>query len=224
MNRHSKKTVERWKRVVVWILPSALVLSLAAVVFAQVTIGRRADRVFSVEQAPVRNVALVLGCSPRLGSRDPNLYFEYRIDCAAALYKAGKVRRLLVSGDNSRKDYDEPTAMKEALVARGVPADRIVLDYAGFSTFESIVRAREVFGQRQLLIVSQPDHVMRALYIADARGVDAVGVAAREVSFPHDARTRTREALARVRTLLDLHLWFRSPKFLGPSVVIPEAD
>lgn len=218
------KRPERWKQWIVWVLPAVLGLSLGAVALAQWIIGRRADRVVSVEQAPVRNVALVLGCSPRLSTMEPNLYFNNRMDCAAALYKAHKVRRLLVSGDNSRRTYDEPTAMKEALMARGVPEDRIVLDYAGFSTFESIVRAREVFGQRQLLVVSQPDHAMRALYIADARGVDAIGVGAAEVAYPLDLRTRVREALARVRTLLDLHVWFRSPKFLGPPIVIPETE
>jgi SanA protein len=137
------------------------------------------------------------------------------------LYRQGKVGHLLVSGDNSRKDYDEPTAMRDALVALGVPGDRVVLDYAGFSTLDSVVRARDVFGQNQLLIVSQKDHVMRAIYIARAKGMDAIGVSAEDVGFGVGLRTDCREALARVRTVLDVWVWGRTPKFLGPRVEIP---
>lgn len=179
------------------------------------------------EEVPQRRVGLVLGCAPTLSSGRPNLFFNHRIATAADLFHAGKVDHLLVSGDNHRTDYDEPTAMRDALVARGVPPDRIVLDYAGFSTLDSVVRAKHVFGQRELCIVSQRDHAMRAVFIARAHGVSAVALAAPDVGFLFGIRTRVRESLARVRTVLDVTVLRREPRFYGPPVSIgdkgPEA-
>jgi SanA protein len=189
---------------------------------AQFVIGRVAPNILEVNAVPKHNVALVLGCSPRLFDGSENLYFRNRIRCAADLYRNGKVNRFLVSGDNSRKNYDEPTAMRDALVASGVPVERIVLDYAGFSTLDSIVRAKEVFGQTQLVVVSQRDHAMRAVYIAKAKGIQALGVPAEDVGFGMGFRTDCREALARVRTILDVWVWGRTPKFLGPRIEIPD--
>ena len=106
-------------------------------------------------------VALVLGAAPIGPEGGPNRYFVYRLDAAAALHKAGKVKYLLVSGDNSRPDYDEPTAMREGLIKRGVPAEAIYRDFAGFRTLDSILRAESVFGQTRLIIVSQRFHLSR---------------------------------------------------------------
>lgn len=200
-----------------------LVFAAASVGFAawRVDVVSRGRIFFQQQDVPASRVALVLGCSPRLASGRANPFFENRILAAADLYRAGRVRALLVSGDNSRAEYDEPTAMRDALVAQGVPADRVVLDYAGFSTFESVVRAREVFGVDQLVVVSQADHVRRAIYIGDAKGVHLVGFAAREVSAADGLRTRVREALARVRTIMDVTVLRRKPRFLGPPVSVP---
>ncbi len=175
-----------------------------------------------VGMLPHRQVGLVLGCSPRLRSGLPNEYFENRMEAAATLFRAGKVDHLLVSGDNHVVTYDEPTAMKDALVGLGVPADRIVLDYAGFSTLDSVVRAKRVFGLSSFCVVSQKDHAMRAIYIAQSNGIDAVAFAARDVSTLSGLRTRMRESLARVRALLDVHILRRSPRFLGPRIPIGE--
>jgi SanA protein len=169
---------------------------------------------------PHQRVGLVLGCSPVLKSGAPNWYFENRIAAAAALYQAGKLDYLLVSGDNHIATYDEPTAMKQALVHLGVPEDRIVLDYAGFSTLDSIVRAKKVFGLSEVCIITQRDHALRAIYIAQANGIRAVGFPAKDVSTMRGLRTRVRESLARVRTLFDVHLLGREPHFLGPPIVI----
>lgn len=106
------------------------------------------------------------------------------------------------------------------VVERGVPAERIVLDYAGFTTLDSVVRAREVFGQETLLIISQRDHVMRAVYLAEAHGMEAVGVAAAEVGFRTGWKTDLREELARVRAVWDVKVWNRRPHFLGPRIEI----
>lgn len=169
---------------------------------------------------PHRRVGLVLGCSPRLGGGNPNWYFNNRIEAAAEVLKAGKVDYLLLSGDNHTADYDEPTAMMEALVQRGVPMERMVLDYAGFSTSDSVVRAKEVFGLRDVCIVTQKDHAMRAIYIARHKGIDAIAFAAKDIPTMAGARTRARESLARVRTLLDVHVWGRRPHFGGPRIEI----
>lgn len=174
-----------------------------------------------VASVPYNRVSLLLGTNPlnRLGR--PNSYFTNRIRTAAALYKAGKTDYIIVSGDNHVATYDEPTAMRDALVALGVPEERIVSDYAGFRTLDSVVRAREVFGCDSLTIISQADHNARALYIARANGIQAVAIAAplragRRVRI----RLALREWLARDKMMLDLLLG-KQPRFLGKRITIP---
>ncbi|MES2695155.1 MAG: ElyC/SanA/YdcF family protein [Verrucomicrobiota bacterium] len=178
---------------------------------------RQKGRVFSnVATVPAREVALVLGANPLTSGGQPNLHFAYRIEAAAALFHAGKVRHLLVSGDNHHRDYDEPTAMKNALIARGVPAAAITCDYAGFRTLDSVVRAHKVFGLRSFTIVSQGYHTARALEIARVHDLDAIAFRSRDVPNAFSLRTRVREVLARADTMLDLHVWHRGPRFPGP--------
>lgn len=166
---------------------------------------------------PQRDVAVVLGTSPRTASGRPNLHFVNRIDAAARLYHAGKVRHLLVSGDNGRKDYDEPSAMKHALIARGVPAAAITCDFAGFRTLDSVVRAKNVFGLRSCTIVSQRYHNSRALEIARAHGLDAVAFCAPDVPRSHSLKTELREIAARGVILLQLYALHSQPRFSGPA-------
>lgn len=164
------------------------------------------------------DVALVLGTSKRTRTGRKNPFFSYRIDAAADLYFSGKVKKILVSGDNSLKEYNEPQDMYEALVNKGIPKDDIVLDYAGFRTFDSVVRAREVFGQEKFIVVSQQFHIERAIYIAHSKHMDnVVGYAAKD---PTTARTKmfTREILARTMAVLDCYVLGTSPKFLGDKV------
>jgi SanA protein len=170
---------------------------------------------------PHRHVALVLGCAPRLGNGKPNPYFVNRIEAGAAVFNAGKADYLLVSGDNHTRRYDEPTAMKEALVHLGVPEQRVVLDYAGFSTSDSILRAKLVFGQTDLCVVSQRDHAMRAVYIGRHYAIAAVGFAAKDIPARYGWRVSLRESLARVRTVFDVKVWGRKPHFTGPRIPIP---
>lgn len=210
-----------------WVLSAcAGVLGATGLIWgARVLIERNAPHVHaSAAEVPQRRVGLVLGCVPVLADGRANLFFQHRMRAAADLFKAGRVDYLLVSGDNHRAGYDEPTAMRDALVARGVPADRIELDYAGFSTLDSVVRARHVFGQSELCIVSQRDHAMRAVFIARAHGVSAVGFAAQDVGFRFGLRTHLRESLARVRAVLDVKLLGREPRFYGPPVTIGAED
>jgi len=169
---------------------------------------------------PYNKTALVLGCSPRLRNGRPNLFFQYRIDAAIQLYEAGKVAALIVSGDNSTHQYDEPTAMKEALIERGIPEEAIYCDYAGFRTLDSVVRVREIFGQHKVTIVSQPFHNQRAIFLASKRGIEAVGFNAKALSSRAGTRTEIREWFARTKALLDIYLLNRQPKFFGPPIEI----
>lgn len=172
-----------------------------------------------VSSIPARKVGLVLGASKNT-SHGPNLYFEYRMQAAAELYKAGKVKYLLVSGDNHREDYDEPTDMKAALMTLGVPDSCIYLDYAGFRTFDSMVRCREVFGEDTITVVSQQFHNQRALFIARHEDMDAIAYNAKEVHNSYSLKTRTREYFARVKCVLDLFVFHTKPHFLGEKIVV----
>ena len=173
-----------------------------------------------VEDVPLAPVALVLGCSEHLADGRRNLYFGRRMDAAAELYRTGAVERLIVSGDNHRAEYDEPTAMKAALVERGVPAERIHCDYAGFRTLDSVVRAELGFGQRRLGIVSQRFHAERAVFLARSRGLEASGYCAQAVGGGSGMRVRAREVVARAAAVLDAHVLGTQPRFLGPPIAL----
>ena len=173
-----------------------------------------------IDAVPCQRAAVVLGCVRTLPSGLNNLYFSRRIDAAAELYKAGKVDCLVVSGDNHVKGYDEPSDMKESLVNAGVPAERIVCDYAGFRTLDTVVRAKKVFGLDSFIIVSQPDHVRRAVFTARGFGCNAYGYAAKDVNGRYSIKTTIREQLAKIAAVLDVILR-RSPKFLGPRETLP---
>jgi SanA protein len=180
----------------------------------------RVDLFDSVAKLPYRHVALVLGCAPTLGHGWANPYFVNRMEAAAAVFKAGKADYLLVSGDNHTIEYDEPTAMKQTLVQLGVPEQRIVLDYAGFSTSDSVLRANLIFGLTDFSVVSQRDHALRAIYIARHHNLDVIGFAAEGIPARFGWRVSLREALARVRTVLDVNVWGRKPRFTAPAIPI----
>ncbi len=164
-------------------------------------------------------VGLVLGTSKTLQNGRVNLYFKYRVDATVTLYKEGKIAFVLVSGDNSRKGYDEPTDFKEELIRRGIPAERIFLDYAGFRTLDSVIRAKEIFGQEQITIISQQFHNERAIYLAEKNDITAIGYNARDVSRRYGLKVRLREYLARTKVFLDI-LFNVKPKFLGDKIEI----
>jgi SanA protein len=171
----------------------ALVLALAAWLAERRMAREAALWSFSdIAAAPAVDVALVLGTAPIGPEGGPNRYFVYRLDAAAALWHAGKAKTLLVSGNRSGESYDEPAAMQAGLIARGVPTEAIRQDPEGFRTRDSVLRARDVYGQSRILIVSQRFHVGRALYIAHHAGIAAWGVDARDVDVPHGIYTTLR--------------------------------
>lgn len=174
----------------------------------------------SVEDVPPHSVALVFGTSDKIGDRE-NLYFTHRIDAAVELWEAGKVECLLVSGDNREKYYNEPDKMREALIKRGVPKEKIVRDFAGLRTLDSVVRAKEVFRAPSVILVSQKFHNERAAYIARARGLEFAGYNAKDVTANAGLRTRLREIAARVAMWLDIRILHTQPRHLGPFEDLP---
>ncbi len=161
------------------------------------------------------SVALVLGTSSLLSSGEPNPYFNNRMETAANLYKLGKVKHFIVSGDNRTRYYNEPVVMQRALLKLGVPSSAVTLDYAGLRTLDSIVRSKEIFGQQEIIIITQGFHCYRALFISNFYGIDAVAYVAND---PVQASVRVvhwREYLARTKAVLDLYVLQTAPRYLG---------
>ena len=173
----------------------------------------------SAEQCPSAPVAVVLGLAKKVKGR-LNRFYMPRLEAAAELFLLGKVRGLIVSGDNSRQDYDEPGQMKADLVELGVPARYVTCDYAGFRTLDSVVRAAEVFGQTRFVVVSQRFHCQRAVFLARQKGYDVWGYAATDVSGYSGIKVRARECLARCKAAVDLWILRTKPKFLGEPVSV----
>lgn len=180
--------------------------------------GRLYDDIHTI---PYRKVGLVLGTSPYNAHGGANLYYRNRMNAAAQLYAEHKISYILVSGDNHRHEYNEPEYMRRSLIALGVPDSVIVLDYAGFRTFDSMVRAKKVFGQDSITVISQAWHNERAIYIAQHHDLDAIGFNAKDIQYRRSyLKNHTREALAKTKVVLDM-LFNKQPKFLGDPVLIP---
>lgn len=191
---------------------------LAAIIGADLICRNAASgKIFrSTEIIPANEVGLVLGTGKFTARGNPNLHFTQRIEAATELFKSGKVRHLIVSGDNSLKNYDEPTDMRDSLVAAGIPTNAITCDYAGFRTLDSVVRANTVFGLTNFTIITEAFHCPRSVWIANRRGFNVVAFAAPDLSARWSARVKAREALARTLCALDLYVLNRQPKFSGP--------
>ena len=174
---------------------------------------------YEVQKMPNEKVGLLLGTGKFLGNGKENAYFFYRIDAAETLYKSGKIKYILISGDNSQKDYSEPEDMQTELIKRGITADKIILDFAGFRTLDSVVRAKEIFGQNSFIIISQKFHNERAVYLARKNGIEAYGYNAKDVNKYAGFKTKVREYFARVKVFVDFLLGVE-PKFGGEKVEI----
>ena len=210
--------MKKKKRILVALI---FLLPVIIIFIANYTIEKNAkDKTFTdVSKIKKNKVGLVLGTSKLLKSGRVNLYFKYRITATVELYKNGKIDFVLVSGDNGNKDYDEPTDFKQELIKKGIPAHKIFLDYAGFRTLDSVVRAKEIFGQENLTIISQEFHNERAIYLAKKNGITAVGFNAKDVSGKNGIKTKVREYFARTKVFLDI-LFGVKPKFLGEKIEI----
>jgi vancomycin permeability regulator SanA len=205
----------RWIRrgLIVVVLLAALPVILAC----YVDWSTRDLRFRSPQQVPPKSVAIVFGAEVyRNGKLSPML--AARVQQAAEVYRAGRVHKLLMTGDNSRTDYDEVTAMKHYAIELGVPAEVIHLDYAGFSTYESCYRAREIFGVRAAVVITQGFHLPRAVYTCAHLGIEVAGLETDDRGNYLKrviARHMAREVLATMKALWELHLWKPLPTFLG---------
>ena len=203
------------------IISVAIIILLFSIVLSNIWVTQNAKNVTftSTSKIPTNKVGLLLGTSKWLFNGHNNLYYIYRINATVELFKSGKIKYVLISGDNGTKKYDEPTMMKNDLISKGIPKGKIFLDYAGFRTLDSVVRAKEIFGQESITIISQPFHTERAIFIAENKGIKAVGFNAKDVSKRYGIKVQIREKLARVKMLIDL-LFNTKPKFLGEKISI----
>ena len=162
-----------------------------------------------------REYALLLGTSKFTYSGMVNPYYRYRIVAAAELYKAGKVKKIIASGDNSTKYYNEPATMRADLVASGIPERDIIMDFAGLRTLVSVVRCRDKFGVSAPVIITQEYHAHRALFLAKKFGLEgAVAYAAKSPdTLTYRLRNELRESLARAKAVLDFYVLKTTPKY-----------
>ncbi|PWK26596.1 SanA protein [Arcicella aurantiaca] len=173
-----------------------------------IVLSTEKNNFYNLQKMPSNDVGLVLGTSKAILGGKENMFFKYRMEAAARLYKEGKVKFLILSGNHDSVFYNEPNDMKKALMSLGVPENVMTLDFAGFRTYDSIIRCKEVFNQQKFTIISQPTHNARALFLANELGVDAVAFAAQDV--PTGYKTYLREYLARPKAILDVYLLDRS--------------
>ncbi len=211
----SFKKLFKWSLILLVVLVTFILLSNCWIISSTKT------QIYSdTETIPQNDVAILLGASKTLRNGSENLFFKYRIEAAANLFKSGKIKHIIVSGDNSKKEYDEATDMREALVAQGVPDSCITQDYAGFRTLDSMVRCLKVFGQNKITVISQRFHNERAVFIGNFYGMEVVAFNAKDVPDAFSLKVRIREQFAKFKAVLDLYLLHKQPKFLGEKISI----
>lgn len=203
------------------IIVALLILPLFLILVSNYSIEKYAKNktFFNSTKIKKNKVGLVLGTAKMLKNGRINLYFKYRIQATIELFKKGKIDFVLISGDNGNENYDEPTDFKNELIKNGIPENKIFLDYAGFRTLDSVIRAKEVFGQESITIISQQFHNERAIYLAEKNGIKAIGFNAKDVSGRYGIKVKLREYLARTKVFVDILLGVK-PKFLGKKIEI----
>lgn len=223
MKDRKKSTLFVWIKRLFVVGVLLFLLGVGLILYANLTpVWASRGRLFeTTERLPAAKVGLVFGTSDSYKGRE-NRYFRYRIDAAVKVWNAGKVETLIVSGDNRSRYYNEPEKMKAALMEEGVPKDRIVCDYAGLRTFDSVVRAKEIFSADTILVISQKFQNERAIYLAHANGMEAYGFNAEDVEIKAGFKTKLREVGARVKMWLDVNLLDTQPTHLGEKVEMPE--
>lgn len=191
-----------------------LTLVFAAACFASCAVVRRdvAGRTYSVAEVPARTVVIVPGAGV-LPDGTPSSILEDRLACARDLLRAGKAHEILVSGDHGARSYDETGAMQRWLLAAGVPSHVIRLDHAGFRTLDTMARAHEVFGVQAAIVCSQRVYLDRAVFLARAFGIDAVGAEADARVYLGRRFAVLREVVARLAAVIDVHVLHRRPRF-----------
>lgn len=202
------------------VLLPLLVMGICNLIIEETARGKTYSR---VEEIPANKVGLVLGTARGLTQGGLNPFYTHRIQATVALYKAGKIQYVLVSGDNGSIYYNEPMSIQKDLVKAGIPTDRIFLDYAGFRTLDSMVRAREIFGLDSVTVISQEFHNERAIYLARKKGLVAIGYNAADLEGGEGQNVRFREYFARVKVFVDL-MMNTQPKYFGERIPIPSLE
>ncbi|QFR39529.1 hypothetical protein A9Q91_04870 [Candidatus Gracilibacteria bacterium 28_42_T64] len=172
-----------------------------------------------VENLEKRYVGLVFGASV-IGKSTPSDILKDRLIVAYQSYQSGKIEKILVSGDNSQKNYNEPVAMQKYLIHLGVDVDDVYLDYAGFDTYDSLYRAKEIFGVKEITLFTQDFHLKRALYIGKRLGLKTQGIETNLQKYIQDDYNNKREMLARVKAFLEVEILKAEPTYLGDSIEI----
>lgn len=197
----------------------AVLIVIFLAINAYIVLSAQSSLYTEFSEVPAKQAALVLGAQVR--GNTASAILSDRLETAAELYREKKVQKILVSGDHGSKYYDEVDVMRKNLLAEGIPAQDIFMDHAGFDTYDSVYRAKEIFGVESVIIVSQTFHLPRALFIAQALGVDAVGMSAnrQEYRWSTIIRNNARESLARIKALGDI-LRNAKPLAMGDSIPI----
>ena len=205
------------------------ILIFTPICFYKLVENKSADKLYNdVNSIPYNEVGMVLGTNPNTKKGNGNPYFYNRVDAVEKLYKAGKIKFILISGDNKTKDYSEPDVMRKILIERGIPKDVIYIDYAGFRTLDSVVRAKNIFGQTQMTVISQKFHNERSIVLGEWQEMDLIGFNAKDVEVKRSKyKTLIREGGARVKLYLDM-LIGKEPHFGGEPIKIavghPQTD
>jgi SanA protein len=212
----------RKKKLAMVLLASLILFGVFSIYFSNRVINKATQGLLYSDTAsvPYNKTGLLLGTGKYLSNGSINPFYRNRITAAAELVKSGKIKYLVISGDNSHKGYSEPEDMRADLIAEGIDSTRIYLDYAGFRTFDSVVRLKKIFGQDSVTIISQLFHNQRAIYIAQREGIAAIGYNAKDVSTSEGFSTSVREKLARVKVFVDFAIG-KQPRFLGEKIIIP---
>lgn len=208
------------KRIIIICLV-AIFLFVASVVYSNFKINSYSQYAFdNINETPNAYSCIVLGTSPKLKDGRNNQYYMHRLQAAFDLYKNGKCKKIIVSGDNRTHAYNEPLFMKNDLIAKGIPEADIICDYAGLRTLDSVIRYKEIFGQETGIVVSQKFHNARAIYIARASGIELFGYNATDVDTFNGFKTKVREVISKFKCMLDVNILYTKPKHLGEKIKI----
>ena len=209
------------KRIKIIATTTILILFVAGITWTNIKINSYEKYTYdSLDKIDHVYCAIVLGTSKYLNNGKENQYYNNRVTAAAKLYLSGRCEKIIVSGDNRRKDYNEAKDMKDDIIKLGINENDIVCDYAGLRTLDSIIRFKEVFNQKQGIVISQKFHNNRAIYIGRSRGIELYGYNANDVDRYNGFKTRLREIISKFVCVLDIEIFKTNPKHLGAQISI----
>jgi len=210
------------KKIAIIFLTALILSAVIAIIICEkiITNNSRGKLYTEINSIPFNKVGLLLGTSKYLKGGGLNPYYVFRIEATVKLIKGVKIKYVIISGDNGTKEYNEPKMMRNDLIKSGIDSACIFLDYAGFRTFDSMVRLQEIFGQKSVTVISQQFHNERAIYTANRLGISAIGFNATDLTNSQGFKVQFREKFARVKVFLDF-IFGNHPKYLGSRIAIP---